>query len=179
MRPNRRLHSEPILRATLVHRVLPAPGSDLRRSARPEGFRLRARPRGVRRAPLSRPETGARAPQGSGPSDANEAGGWRVFTTRVSASANRTTERGALSSAAPTDATHLWHPCRLLRFVDRDRTRSMIRVEGRRDRFHAPSREKTARFPDPRCLLSPGAADAHALARAAPRPSSMSRCSRE
>jgi len=57
MRPNRRLHSELSLRATLVHRVLPAPGSDLRRSARPEGFRLRARPRGVHRAPPSRPET--------------------------------------------------------------------------------------------------------------------------
>lgn len=67
----------------------------------------RARSRSVLCAPPSRLATGERAPKGSGPLDASEAGGWRVFTTRFSASATRTIERGALSSAASIETNRL------------------------------------------------------------------------
>lgn len=102
MRPNRRLHFRTLASSTphVACSRRQAPTSPSVCSSR-RVLRLRARPRGV---VARRPLAGARgrAPRGSGPLDANEAGGWRVFTTRVSALEDRTVDRGALSSPNPS-----------------------------------------------------------------------------
>lgn len=85
-----------------TRRVLPAPGSDVSRSARPEGCYAFVLVRAAFIARRPRAEARERRPKGSGPLDPNEAGGWRVFTTRVSALEDRTTVRGAFFSPRPS-----------------------------------------------------------------------------
>jgi len=152
MRPNRRLHSEHFSSSTPLRRVFPTLDSSFRSPTRPEARASCPSARRSLRAPPHRLPTLERTPKGSGPLDANEAGGWRVFTTRFSALVNRRWGREALSSSRRPIRPAAGTPVASSDSRG-DRTRSRTRVEGRRDRFRALLRERAARFPDPRCLV--------------------------
>jgi hypothetical protein len=152
MRPNRRLHSEHFSSSTPLRRVFPALESSFRPPTRPEALASCPSAQRSSRAPPHRLATLERTPKGSGPLGANEAGGWRVFTTRFSALANRRRGREALSSSRRPIRPAAGIPVASSDSRG-DRTRSSTRVEGRRDRFRAWPRERAPRFPDPRCLV--------------------------
>jgi len=155
MRPNRRLHFRTLASSTphVACSRRQAPTSPSVCSSR-RVLRLRARPRGV---VARRPLAGARgrAPRGSGPLDANEAGGWRVFTTRVSALEDRTVIPGRCLTR-----DHRCDPplAPLSPPPISPGTIEPIAPDagGRRDRFCAPPREKAARVPRSEVPDSPG-----------------------
>jgi hypothetical protein len=168
MRPNRRLHSELFSSSTRMRLVLPAPGFDLVSICSSRGFRLVPARAAffARRPPVLRRGSGHR--RARGPSMRARPGDG-AFSRR--ASPLRRLGRSSAGRCLPprrSRRTAFWHPCRLLRFM-RERSNPISpHVEGRRDRFHTPPREKGARFPDPRCLPSSGVAStSHLRARPA------------
>jgi len=178
MRPNRRLHSEHFSSSTHMRLVLPAPGFDLVSICSSRGSRLvPARAAFLaRRPPVLRRGSGHR--RARGPSMRARPGDG-AFSRR--ASPLRRLGRSSAGRCLPprrSRRTAFWHPCRLLRFMGSDRTRSLLTSKAAEIASTHPLVKRGRAFPIRDAFLRRASRAPRTCVRA-PRPASISRCSRD